>query len=60
MNNELFRRKVRRKATKNEKEILKQLKAQIDKGLTHNHLKIEKEQWTDKLRYKKVKLEKMY
>ena len=60
MNNELFRRKVRRKATKNEKEILKQLKAQIGKRLTHNHLKIEKEQWTDKLRYKKVKLEKMY
>ena len=55
---ELFRRKVKRKATKKEKEILKQLKVQMGKELTSNKLKIAKEQWVDKLRYKKVKLEK--
>ena len=30
----------------------------MDKGLTSNNLRIAKEQWIDKLRYKKVKLEK--
>ena len=57
-NNELFRRKVRKKATKTEKEILKQLKVQMGKELTSNNLRIAKEQWIDKLRYKNVKLEK--
>ena len=56
--NELFRRKVRRKATKKEKEILKQLKVQMGKELTSNNLKIGKELWIDKLRCRKVKLEK--
>ena len=37
--NELFRRKVRRKATKKEKEILKQLKVQIGNELTSNNFK---------------------
>ena len=53
-NNKLFRKKVRRKATKKEKRILQQLKIQMGKELTSNNLKIAKEQWTDKLRYKKV------
>ena len=57
MSNELFRKKVRRKATKKKKEILKQLKVQMGKELTSNSLRIAKEQWIDKLRYKQVKLE---
>ena len=56
--NELYTRKIRRKATKREKEILNQIKVQMDKELTSNNLRIAKEQWIDKLRYKKVKLEK--
>ena len=56
--NEIFRRKVRKKATKTEKEILKQLKVQMGKELTSNNLRTAKEQWIDKLRYKNVKLEK--
>ena len=55
--NELFRRKVRRKAPKKENEILKQMKVQMGKELTSNNLKIAKKQWIDRLRYKKVKLE---
>ena len=51
--NKLFRRKVRRKATTKEKEMLKLLKLQMGKELTSNNLKIAKEQWIDKLRYKK-------
>lgn len=47
-----------RKATKKEKEILKQLKVQVGKEVTSNSLKIAKEQWIVKLRYMKVKLEK--
>ena len=58
MNNELFRRELRRKATKKKKEILKQLKVQVGKELLSNNLKIAKELWIDKLRHKKVKLEK--
>ena len=37
--NELFRRKLRRKATKKEKEILKQLKVQMGNELTSNNFK---------------------
>ena len=48
----------KRKAKKKEKEISKQLKVQIGNELISNSLKIAKEQWIDKLRYKKVKLEK--
>ena len=44
MNNELFRKKVRRKGTKKEeKEILKQLKVQMGKELTSNNLRIAQE-----------------
>ena len=57
--NELFRRKLRRKASKiKEKEILKQLKVQKGEELTSNNLKIAKEQRLGKLRYKNAKLEK--
>ena len=47
-----------KRATKKEKEILKQLKVQVGKEVTSNSLKIAKEQWIVKLKYKKVKLEK--
>ena len=47
-----------KRTTKKEKEILKQLKVQVGKEVTSNSLKIAKEQWIVKLRYKKVKLEK--
>lgn len=61
MSNELFRKRVRRKVTKKEeKEILKQLKVQMDKELTSNSLIIAKEQRILKLRYKKVKFGEMY
>ena len=44
MNDELFRKKVRRKGTKKEeKEILKQLKVQMGKELTSNNLRIAQE-----------------
>lgn len=61
MSNELFRKRVRRKVTKKEeKEILKQLKVQMDEELTSNSLIIAKEQRILKLRYKKVKFGEMY
>ena len=57
--NELHRRKQRRKATKREKEIINQLRASMDgKEVTSGNLRAAKEQWLDKLRYKKVKLDK--
>ena len=57
--NELHRRKQRRKATKREKEIINQLRASMDgKEVTLGNLRAGKEQWLDKLRHKKVKLDK--
>ena len=38
--------------------ILKQLKVQMGKELTSDNLRITKDQWTDKVRHKKVKLDK--
>lgn len=58
MSNELFKRKVKRKATKKTKRNVKQLKVQMGKGLSFSNFKTTKEQWIDELRYKKVKLEK--
>ena len=59
MGNELHRRKQRRKATKREKEIINQLRASMDgKEVTSGNLRATKEQWLDKLQYKKVKLDK--
>ena len=58
--NELHRRKQQRKATKKEKEILRELKTNMNgKEVTPNYLKMAKEQWLDKLRYKKIKLVKL-
>ena len=57
--NELHRQKQRRKATKREKKIINQLLASMDgKEVTSGNLRAAKEQWLDKLRYKKVKLDK--
>ena len=57
--NELHRRKHQRKSTKKEKRILKELRTKINgKEATSKNLRIVKEQWLDKLRYKKEKLEK--
>ena len=54
MGNELFRRKVKRKATKKPKRNVKQLKVQMGKGLSFSNFKTTKEQWIDELRYKKL------
>ena len=55
--NELHRRKQQRKAMNKEKEILRELKTNMNgKEVTPNNLKMTKEQWLDKLRYKKIKL----
>ena len=55
--NELHRQKQQRKATKKEKEILRALKTNMNgEEVTPNNLKMAKEQWLDKLRYKKIKL----
>ena len=57
--NELHRRRQQRKATKREKEILKELGQNMNgKEATAQNLQNAKEQWLDKLRYKKVKLQK--
>ena len=57
--NELHRRKQQRKATKKEKEILRELKTNMNgKEVTPNNLKMAKEQRLGKLRYKKIKLVK--
>ena len=56
--NELHRRKQQRKATKKEKRIIIELKTKIEKETTSRNLRTAKEQWLDKLRYKKIKLDK--
>ena len=59
-NNELYRKRQKRKATKKEKKLLKQLTSSVD-GLepTTSTIRTYKEKWIDKLRYKKIKLQKM-
>ena len=58
--NEIYRRKEKRKATKREAEIIKELKSEIGTNLlTEDALKTNKETWLDRLRTEKVKLEKM-
>ena len=54
--NELYRRRQRRKAIKKEKKIIKELIVLIDKDTTNYNLRNAREQWLDKLRYKKIKL----
>ena len=58
-NNELYRGRQKRKATKMEKKLLKQLTSIMD-GCepTTSTIRMYKEQWIDKLRYKKIKLQK--
>ena len=54
ISNELHRRKVRRKATREERAIIQNRKVKLnDDKLDSNKLKLVKEQWLDKLRYKK-------
>ena len=55
-NTELYRRKQQRKATKKEKEIIKGLRVMTEKDTTNYNLKNAREQWLDKLKYKKIKL----
>ena len=56
--NKLYRRRQRRKAIKKEKEIIKELRVLIGKDTTNYNLRNAKEQWLDRLRYKKMKLAK--
>ena len=56
--NELYRRRQGRKATKKRKEIIKELRVLIEKDTTNYNLRNAREQWLDKLRYKKIKLAK--
>ena len=58
--NEIHRRKVRRKASKKEKSIIKSLKIKIgSKKMTNDELKLSKEEWLDKLRTELVLLKVM-
>ena len=54
----LYIKRQRRKATKKEKEIIKKLRVLINKDTTNYNLRNAREQWLDKLRYKKIKLAK--
>ena len=57
--NELHRQKQQRKSTKREKRIMKEHGTKMNgKEATSKNLRIVKEQWLDKIRYKKVKLKK--
>ena len=56
--NELYQRRTRRKATKKEKKIIKELKASTGKETTSYNLRNTREQWLDTLRYKNIKLAK--
>ena len=58
MSNELYRRRKRRKATNKEKTIIKELRVLIEKEATNYNLRNAREQWLDRLRYKKIKLAK--
>ena len=53
--NKLCRRRQRRKATKKEREIIKELRVLIEKDTINYNLRNAREQWLDKLRYKKIK-----
>ena len=56
--NELYRRRQWRKATKKEKEIIKELSVLIEKDTTNYNPRNAREQWLDKLRHQKIKLAK--
>ena len=59
ISNEIYRRKVRRKATKRKKMILARLRNKVDSQLINNNelLKV-KEKWLEELRYRNIKSEK--
>lgn len=58
--NELHRRKMRRKPTKRERRLLKEIGTRIEGGrIRSDNLRAAKEGWLDELRNKKVKLDKM-
>ena len=54
--NKLYRMRQRRKATKKEKKVIKELRVMIDKDKINYNLRNTREQWLDNLRYKKIKL----
>ena len=57
--NEIYQRKQKRKATAKEKELFNELKKlMVGVDPTTRILKEYKESWIDKLRYKKVKLQR--
>ena len=58
--NKFHRRKIKRKSTKTEKEILQKLKNWTDEQLTRNEeLICVKEKVLDKLRYRKIKMKRI-
>ena len=57
ISNEIHRRKIKRKSTKKEKEILQKLKKWADQQLNRNEELIRvKEKAFDKLRYRNIKM----
>ena len=59
ISNELNRRKSRRKASRKEKAIIQNLKTKLNiNNLGSKKLRIVKEEWIDKLQYKKIKMKK--
>ena len=56
--NDLYRRRQQRKATKKEKEIIQESRVLIEKYTINYNLRNAREQWFDKVRYKKIKLAK--
>ena len=58
ISNELYRRRQQREVTKKEKEIIKELRVLVVKDTTNYSLRNAREQWLDRLRYRKIKLAK--
>jgi len=60
MSNEIHRRRIKRKLTPHEREILHVMREQAGSKLENEHqLRLTKEKWLDQMRVKRVKLEKM-
>ena len=59
ISNELHRRKSRRKVSRKEKAIIQNLKTKLNiNNLGSKKLRMVKEEWIDKLQYKKIKMKK--
>ena len=59
ISNKLHRRKSRRKASRKEKVVIQNLKTKLNiNNLGARKLRMVKEKWIDKLRYKKIKMKK--